>query len=1233
MQLRSITYLLRDYRLWMLISLLGAFGLFKRGDDSMRQFGFWAAVILGVALLVACVVWCIQRLLARRAARNMDAMLQGEADKAVAQSTPAQRADTEALRTRMQEAVKQIKSSRMGVLKGNAALYELPWYVIIGNPAAGKSTAILNSGLQFPFEDNHRNVVQGIGGTRNCDWYFTTNGIVLDTAGRYSVNVEDRLEWLTFLDLLKKNRARAPINGVIIAASIAELSGSKPEFAIELAKNLRQRVQEITERLEVFAPVYVVFTKADLIAGFSEFFQSLDPGEREGVWGATLPFDVHQQTDALHAFDTHFDRLAEGLKELGLSHMAMQRGRQVSPGLLSLPLEFVGIKPALRTFIATLFEENPYQFKPVFRGFYFSSAVQEGRSVHHASERVGRRFGLQRASREDEAPTGQTAFFLKDLFRKVVFSDKELVRQYSSPYQNRLRYGVFLAAVAVLAAALGLWTWSYSTNTQLVANATKDLQQAVRMQQGRIDLKSRVDALLLLQDRMQQLDQYRKQGGITTRLGLYQGDAIRDKLLREYNHGMQQVMLTPTVASLEAYLASVVAERNRLGQGEAAAVETDVLYQNASPTNTSDAYNALKTYLMLGNPEHVEASHLSQQLTLFWRNWLDANRGQMSREEMVRSAEKLLTFYVAQANTPSWPRVEIKTTLVTDTRLALGQVMKGQPAMERVFAQIKARAGARFGTVTVNSLIGEERNAGLINGSYAVSGAFTRKAWDEYVKDAIQEASNTQLSTTDWVLDVTEQSDLSLAGSPEYIARELSSLYKRDYAREWGKFVQGLSITEFSSFDDAVARINRLGDATNSPLRVLLDKINEETAWDNPPAQARVLRQRKGFMAWFQRVILRKDPAAALAAKPIGPVGKAFEPFARLTMARGDQPAPVAAYFEMLAKLRARLNAIKTQGEVGVGARKLMQDTLSNEGSELSSGLALVDDQLMAGVDESQRNVLRPLLLRPLMQTFASLIVPTEEEINRTWKAQVLDPFKARLATQYPFNLNSDVDAAASDIATIFGASGSISAFNKDALGALVLQRGPLLEVRRWAGMGVNLSSDLVANYGNWVSGGAAAGGQDATIFEILPSPATGAVEYTLEIDGQSLRYRNTPPQWVTMQYPNIGQVPGAKITAVTSDGRTVEVFSAPGSNGFDRLMSSGTFEKLDGSTRVTWNGSGVSVAVEMRVVRRAGAGSDGSDWQRGLQLPVTVAGGVPAASTAVASASPSGTAATGGAQ
>ncbi|MFC7520965.1 type VI secretion IcmF C-terminal domain-containing protein [Xanthomonas populi] len=265
---------------------------------------------------------------------------------------------------------------------------------------------------------------------------------------------------------------------------------------------------------------------------------------------------------------------------------------------------------------------------------------------------------------------------------------------------------------------------------------------------------------------------------------------------------------------------------------------------------------------------------------------------------------------------------------------------------------------------------------------------------------------------------------------------------------------------------------------------------------------------------------------------------------------------------------------------------------------------------------------MRPLLLRPLTQTFAALVPPTEGEINRVWAAQVYEPFRNGIGQRYPFNLNTDVDAAPGDVAAIFGASGAIAAFNKDALGTLVIQRGNLLESRRWAGIGIVLSSELVANYGNWVSGQSGAVANDVNIFELLPTPAVGAIEYTIDIYGQTLRYRNTPPQWMTMQWPNVGAVPGAKITAVTSDGRSVEVFNAPGENGLTRLIKEATQESLeDGITRLTWSDQGVSISLQMRVVQRAGKATGGGDWQRGLQLPATVAG---SPTTAGAAAPPS---------
>ena len=207
-------------------------------------------IVFGLALLAGGILWLWRRRRHARKAEGIGTMLEQQADKPVADAT--RRQETEVIRKRLLEAIATIKSSKLGQSSGRAALYELPWYMIIGNPAAGKSSAIKHSGLTFPIPGSK--AVQGVGGTRNCDWFFTTDGILLDTAGRYSVFEADRTEWFSFLDLLRKHRSRAPINGILIAVSVAELGGGDPEASIELAKSLRTRVQELTERLGVHAP-------------------------------------------------------------------------------------------------------------------------------------------------------------------------------------------------------------------------------------------------------------------------------------------------------------------------------------------------------------------------------------------------------------------------------------------------------------------------------------------------------------------------------------------------------------------------------------------------------------------------------------------------------------------------------------------------------------------------------------------------------------------------------------------------------------------------------------------------------------------------------------------------------------------------------------------------------------------------------------------------------------------
>ena len=117
-------------------------------------------------------------------------------------------------------------------------------------------------------------------------------------------------------------------------------------------------------------------------------------------------------------------------------------------------------------------------------------------------------------------------------------------------------------------------------------------------------------------------------------------------------------------------------------------------YQDASPTNVDDAYNALKTYLMLTDKRTWKPAHLTDQLTRFWRGWLEANRGTMPREQMIRSAERMITFYLAQRVTTRRLADDrrSKLGLVDQTRENLRRVVRGTPARERVYADIKARA-------------------------------------------------------------------------------------------------------------------------------------------------------------------------------------------------------------------------------------------------------------------------------------------------------------------------------------------------------------------------------------------------------------------------------------------------------------------------------------------------------------------------------------------------------------
>ncbi|HWW70068.1 MAG TPA: ImcF-related family protein, partial [Duganella sp.] len=514
----------------------------------------------------------------------------------------------------------------------------------------------------------------------------------------------------------------------------------------------------------------------------------------------------------------------------------------------------------------------------------------------------------------------------------------------------------------------------------------------------------------------------------------------------------------------------------------AAAVNFGALqFKDANPANVEDAYNALKTYLMLSDKSRAEASHLNDQLTRFWRVWLDSNRGTMPREQMIRSAERMISFYLSQMSDPSWPTIEPKLALVDQSRDNLRKVVRGLPARERVYADVKARAATRFPSMTVARIVGEQDKE-LVVGSYAIPGTFTREAWDKFIQEAFRDAANRELQSSDWVLKTAAKDDLTLEGSPEQIQKALLELYKNDYAKEWQKFIQGVSIRELNGFDQAASAMNRLGDPQSSPIDKLIKTVYEQTSWDNPSLiDAGLQRAQRGVVEWFKQTILRQKPsgidvnintsaAAGSAPIPMGPVGREFSGVAKLVVSKDKGATLIGGYMDALSKLRGRFNQIKNQGDTGPGAKQFMQQTLDGAGSELAEALKYVDEQMLVGMTDQQRQAIRPLLVRPLMQTFAVIVRPTETEINKVWTAQVLEPFNRSLALKYPFAPESRVEATDAEIGQMFGPDGAIAKYFNTTIGPLVVRRGDTLSAKTWANMGINLAPGVITSFPSWVA-------------------------------------------------------------------------------------------------------------------------------------------------------------------
>lgn len=1078
-----------------------------------------------VFFLIVAVIALLKFIKASRVASFIENLIKRQADDQLINARPDQKENIEAVRNQFLKSIDILKKSKLGRgHRGSTALYELPWYIIIGPPATGKSTLLRHSGLNFPLTDNK---IQGVGGTRNCDWWFANDGIILDTAGRYTVETEDKEEWTVFLDILKKTRKNQPINGVIVAISIADLINGSDEEIEDYAIRIKDRCDELLDKLKIKFPIYLMFTKCDLMDGFIDFFGDLTKSEREQVWGCTLTDEQRNAADIAGLFRTEMDKLTRSLYCRRLSCLSKERKLEKRERIFLFPLQYSNAREKIIRFVSCLFQPNPYRENPVLRGFYFTCGTQEGSPIDKILGRINPTYS-------DEE---KKSYFIKDCFTKIIFPDQNFAQ--FTDVAKRTRRMTFVGSIilsAILAGGLisGI-SISYHNNSKLATRLQTDAKNVAEIKwDRRMEFQPNLTTLHNLREDIVMLENYQQDApSLSLRFGLYEGTDFIDILRKIYLSKLNEIMVIPLKEEIEKNLKINI---------DSPVAEWDSLY------------NTLKAYLMLSMPDKLDQKFLTEQVSPVWENYLSRVYGEQKGYETNKIARLQLSFYLSQL---SKNNVENNFILKSDPEIIrkTRALLNKEPAVKNIYTQIKKTGREQMSPLRLKDILPPE-SRDLLMTTYEVPGIFTKYGYDLYIKDAISKAGAITTSG-DWVLGSIGQQSTESKEKQKKITGELNQLYVNEYLGIWNKFIANISVKPFNSIDNLVRGLNIFSVEHSSPLVLLVKAMTDNMQIEIDSYQKAKAAEAAGEI--FDKVKRKITTKIGLTKTKLDkkeehkedPLGKEYFHLSRFSgksPKADDKISGQEKYLETIRKLHEKLYTIALGDSSGRGiesfTRKLFtQDSLSLGSNELIDGIKTTN-YILDDLKARSKDSIKRLFLNVFEQAGSFCIKATSERLNKLWEEKIYKAYKRDIAGKYPFAVNAGDDIPRSEVANFLKPeSGVIWAFYDKELRSYLYQDDNSFVPKRWRSFGVPFTNDFLNFLKQAVILKDALFWKDKRTpkvkFWIRPHPPKSDSIYIsktiFHINGQRLVYENGPEVWEPFSWPGDkleqeGLTPGASL-------------------------------------------------------------------------------------------------------
>ncbi|HDP0319467.1 TPA: type VI secretion protein VasK [Salmonella enterica subsp. enterica serovar Concord] len=700
--------------------------------------------------------------------------------------------------------------------------------------------------------------------------------------------------------------------------------------------------------------------------------------------------------------------------------------------------------------------------------------------------------------------------------------------------------------------------WGAGTLLSLIVNRTQIYQAQETARQAADTaqpLAERLRNQLVLQQAIARL-QHREATGAPwyTRFGLNQDSDTLAALWPLYAKNNAQLMRDATATHLRQQLNAFV----RLPPAS-----------DARTQGTQRTYNVLKSYLMLARPDKANADWLAKSVLAIWPKRQNVPDG--TWQEM---APKLVGFYAQ--NLPAHPEWKIKpdAELISTVRQILLKQIGQRNAESGLYQDMLKRVASNWPDLTLTDMTGDTDTSTVFSTDEVVPGMFTRQAWEEQVKDAIDDVVKTRRDEIDWVLtDKTHQSGSDI--SPEALKARLTERYFTDFGNAWLNMVNSIKWHEARSLSEAIAQLSLIGDVRRSPLVALMNTLNfqgktgqkgELLADSLVDSAKKLIGQKKNARQFIEQV-----------QGPEGPLDGVFGPLTGLMEGKEGTGTngnlSFQSWLARVTQVRLKLQQVTSSPDPQAMSQLLAQTVFQGKAIDLTDTRDY-GSLVAASLGQEWNGFGQSLFVQPLDLAWRQVLAPAAVSLNARWQSTIVGQWNKAFAGRYPFKATGS-DASLPLLAQFLRSdSGRITTFLKTNLGGILHQEGNRWVVDPSASQGMVVSPDFLRamNQLAELSDIVFSQGDAGVHFELMARPSRDIARMQLSLDEQKLDYFNQMESWQRFTWPGNTYYPGVSLSWRSVNSGMQLYASHQGNWGFIRLLGKARITPLDSSrTQLVW--------------------------------------------------------------